>query len=109
MPVAQWNAESSSYFVHVSPGIFVDGDTLYIFGSARGSDRHPDWFYNLKAHPDIIIEMGTQTIPVRATETVGAEREAVFARQATRFPIFAEYERKTGRKIPVIRLDRRIE
>jgi deazaflavin-dependent oxidoreductase (nitroreductase family) len=95
---------------HVVPmRCLPDGDTLYIFGSARGSVRHPDWFYNLKAHPDIIIEMRTEIIPVRATETVGAEREAVFARQATRFPIFAEYERKTGRKIPVIRLDRRIE
>jgi deazaflavin-dependent oxidoreductase (nitroreductase family) len=85
------------------------GDTLYIFGSARGSDRHPDWYHNLIAHPDITIEMGTESIPVHATETVGTEREAIFARQSARFPIYEEYERKTGRKIPVIRLDRRFE
>ena len=95
---------------HVVPmRCLPDGDTLYIFGSAHGSDRHPDWFYNLIANPDITIEKGNEIIPVHATETVGAEREAVFARQAGRFPIFAEYEQKTGRKIPVIRLDRRFE
>ena len=84
-----------------------DGDTLYVFGSAHGSARHPDWYYNVIAHPDFVIEKGTETIPVRASELHGAEREAVFARQAARFPIFAEYEQRTGRKIPVIRLDRR--
>jgi deazaflavin-dependent oxidoreductase (nitroreductase family) len=95
---------------HVVPmRCLPDGDTLYIFGSAHGSHRHPDWYHNLIANPDIIIEKGIETIPVHATETVGMEREAVFARQAGRFPIFAEYEQKTGRKIPVIRLDRRFE
>ena len=95
---------------HVVPmRCLPDGDTLYIFGSAYGSHRHPDWYHNLIANPDITIEKGNETIPVHATETVGTEREAVFARQAGRFPIFAEYEQKTGRKIPVIRLDRRLE
>ncbi len=95
---------------HVVPMLCLpEGDTLYIFGSAYGSDRHPDWYYNLIANPDITIEKGTEIIPVRATETVGAERETIFARHSGRFPVFAEYERKTGRKIPVIRLDRRFE
>jgi deazaflavin-dependent oxidoreductase (nitroreductase family) len=95
---------------HVVPmRCLPEGDTLYIFGSAHGSDRHPDWYYNLVANPDITIEKGTETIPVHATETAGDEREAIFARQSGRFPIFAEYERNTGRKIPVIRLDRRFE
>ena len=84
-----------------------DGDALYIFASAHGSPRHPDWYYNLVAHPDIIIEKGTETIPVRATEIVGAEREAIFARHAARFPIFADYQRRLTRTIPVLRLDRR--
>ena len=59
------------------------------------------------AHPDITIEKGTETIAVRATEVVGAERNAIFARRAARFPVFAEYERKLERTIPVIRLNRR--
>jgi deazaflavin-dependent oxidoreductase (nitroreductase family) len=84
-----------------------DGDRFYVFGSAHGSDRHPDWYYNVVAHPDFTIEMGTETIPVHASEVHGAERDAIFARQAARFPIFTEYERKLRRTIPVIRLERR--
>jgi deazaflavin-dependent oxidoreductase (nitroreductase family) len=84
-----------------------DGDALYVFASAHGSARNPDWYHNVVANPDFTIEQGTETIPVRATEVVGEERDAVFARQAARFPIFAEYEQKLARTIPVIRLDRR--
>ncbi len=84
-----------------------DGDTRYVFASAHGSPRHPDWYYNVIANPDFTIEQGTETIPVHATELHGAERDAIFARQAARFPTFTEYERKLERTIPVIRLDRR--
>ncbi len=84
-----------------------DGESLYVFASAHGSDRQPDWYYNLVVNPDITIEKGTETHPVRATLLHGAERDAVFARHATRFPVFAEYERKLARTIPVILLDPR--
>ena len=84
-----------------------DGEALYVFASAHGSERNPDWYYNLIANPDIMIEKGSEIIPVRASELVGAEREAIFERQAARFAIFAEYQRKLDRTIPVIRLDRR--
>jgi deazaflavin-dependent oxidoreductase (nitroreductase family) len=83
-----------------------DGDALYVFASAHGSDRNPDWYYNVIANPDITIEKGVETIPVRATEVHGAERDAIFDRHKARFPIFTEYERKLARTIPVIRLDR---
>ena len=84
-----------------------EGDTLYVFGSAHGSERNPDWYYNLIAHPDITIEKGDETIPVHATELTGKERATIFNRQAARFPIFEEYQRKLTRTIPVIRLDPR--
>jgi hypothetical protein len=58
-----------------------------------------------RAHPRGTLH--TETTPVRATEILGEERDAIFARQAARFPVFAEYERKLDRTIPVIRLDRR--
>jgi deazaflavin-dependent oxidoreductase (nitroreductase family) len=78
-----------------------------VFASAHGSQRHPDWYYNLIANPDIVIEKGSESIAVRATEVLGAERDAIFARQAARFAVFAEYQRKLSRIIPVIRLERR--
>ena len=93
---------------HVVPMRAIpDGDALYVFASAHGSARNPDWYHNVVANPDFTIEQGTETIPVRATEVTGAERTAIFARHAARFPIFAEYESKLARTIPVIRLDRR--
>jgi deazaflavin-dependent oxidoreductase (nitroreductase family) len=92
---------------HVVPmRAMVDGETLYVFASAHGSERTPDWYYNLIANPVITIEKGTERITVRATEVVGAERDAIFARHAARFPTFAAYQRKLTRTIPVIRLDR---
>ena len=84
-----------------------DGETLYIFASAHGSERHPDWYYNIVANPDITIEKWTETISVHATVLHGAERDEIFARQAARFSTFADYEQKLRRTIPVIRLDRR--
>jgi deazaflavin-dependent oxidoreductase (nitroreductase family) len=93
---------------HVVPmRCLPDGDSWYVFASAHGSDGHPDWYRNVVAHPDFTIEKGTETVPVHATERFGTERDAVFGRQAARFSIFAEYERKLQRTIPVIRLDRR--
>jgi deazaflavin-dependent oxidoreductase (nitroreductase family) len=84
-----------------------EGDSFYVFASAHGSDRNPDWYHNLTAHPDIVIELGSDKLPVSAVEMIGEERERIFGRQAARFPVFAEYERKLTRTIPVIRLDPR--
>jgi deazaflavin-dependent oxidoreductase (nitroreductase family) len=92
---------------HVVPmRAMPDGDAFYVFASAHGSGRHPDWYYNLVAHPDIVIELGDETIPVRAVELHGPERDVIFARQAARFPTFADYEQRLTRSIPVFRLDR---
>jgi deazaflavin-dependent oxidoreductase (nitroreductase family) len=84
-----------------------DGEVLYVFASAHGSARNPDWYYNLITNPDIVIEQGSEIIPVHASEVLGAERDAIFARHAARFAIFAEYQSKLDRTIPVIRLERR--
>lgn len=94
--------------VHIVPmRCMVDGDTLYVFASAHGRDRHPDWYHNIVAHPEFMIEMGTETIPVRATVLTGPERDATFDRHAARFPVFHDYQQRLTRTIPVIRLDRR--
>jgi deazaflavin-dependent oxidoreductase (nitroreductase family) len=93
---------------HVVPmRAMEDGESVYVFASAHGSERNPDWYHNIIANPDIVIEKGREVIRAHASEVLDEEREAIFARQAARFPIFAEYERKLRRKIPVIRLDPR--
>lgn len=92
----------------VNPMMYLaDGDDFLVFASKAGSDRNPDWYWNLRAEPDAAIEVGSETIEVRASELVGAERDEKFRIQADRYPGFAGYQRKTSRTIPVIRLQRR--
>jgi deazaflavin-dependent oxidoreductase (nitroreductase family) len=79
-----------------------DADRYVIFASKAGAPTNPDWYHNLKAHPDVKIEVGTDTIDVLATEATGEERERLFRAQVERSPQFGEYEQKTDRVIPVI-------
>lgn len=96
--------------LHIVPMRTLEhGGAMYVFASAHGQDRHPDWYHNLIAHPEIVIEKGTQTIAVRATEMLGEERDSIFALQTARFPLFAEFAQKLSRVIPVFRLDRQPE
>jgi deazaflavin-dependent oxidoreductase (nitroreductase family) len=46
-----------------------DGESLYVFASAHGSERNPDWYHNVIANPDTTIEKGIETMPVRATRS----------------------------------------
>lgn len=79
-----------------------DGNRYLVFASKGGYDHNPDWYHNLKANPDVRIEVGDVTMDVRAEEIKGPERDRFYARQASLYPQFAEYQRKTKRVIPVI-------
>jgi deazaflavin-dependent oxidoreductase (nitroreductase family) len=91
----------------VSPlGYQMIGESYAVFASRAGSPANPDWFYNIVANPDTVIEIGTETLPVRARIAQPAERDVIWDRQKRRVPQSAEYERKAApRKIPVIVLD----
>jgi deazaflavin-dependent oxidoreductase (nitroreductase family) len=79
-----------------------DGDRFVIFASKAGAPTNPDWYHNLKAHPNVTIEAGTDKLDVVASEATGEERERLFRAQAGRSPQFAQYEKKTERVIPVV-------
>ena len=81
-----------------------DAGRYIIFASKAGAPSNPDWYYNLKAHPDVKIELGTDTLDVVAEELTGEERDRIYRTQAERVPQFAEYEQKAGRVIPVVAL-----
>jgi deazaflavin-dependent oxidoreductase (nitroreductase family) len=93
---------------HVTPLAYHhDGDRLVIIASMGGAPRHPDWYHNLLANPDAEVEVGTDRFAVRATPIPsGAERDRLYAQQVAMMPGFAEYEKKTTRKIPAIVLER---
>lgn len=98
---------AKSSLPRVNPLVYLpDGDRYVVFGSKGGSSTNPDWYRNLLAHPNVTIEVGTETIPVRAVVITGAEREELYARQVERRPAFGDYKRTTTRVIPVIALER---
>jgi len=81
-----------------------DGNRYLVFASKGGADTNPDWYYNLRAHPDVKVEVGDDTIEAHAEEVTGAERDKIYAQQSSIMPQFAQYAQKTKRIIPVIAL-----
>lgn len=83
-----------------------DGDRIVIIASFAGGPKNPPWYHNLVANPEAIIEVGAERFRVKAAVTSGEERQRLFNQQAAQMPIFAEYEKKTTRQIPVFVLTR---
>lgn len=78
-----------------------------IFASRGGAAHNPSWYHNLLANPDVVVEVGTDTIEVAARVANGEERERIWTKQKADYPNFAAYERKTDRTIPVLVLEPR--
>ncbi|HEY1732982.1 MAG TPA: nitroreductase family deazaflavin-dependent oxidoreductase [Acidimicrobiales bacterium] len=85
----------------------VEEDRLYVFASKAGAPSNPDWYYNLRAHPEVGVEFRDQQFDAEAVPVTGAERDRLFAAQVAVMPGFGEYEKSTTRVIPVIELRRR--
>ena len=83
-----------------------DGDKYVIVASKGGAPENPAWYYNLLAHPEVTVEIGTVTFTARATDVKGDERERLFKRHADHYPQFNEYKEKTTRMIPVFTLEK---
>ncbi len=90
-----------------SPLVYVtDGDRFVIIASKAGADTNPDWYHNLLAHPTATVEIGNERFQTRATVAEEPERTRLYAKMVKVMPGFADYERKTSRKIPVVELER---
>jgi deazaflavin-dependent oxidoreductase (nitroreductase family) len=80
--------------------------SLAIVASNGGSPAHPDWYYNLRAHPRITVEVGTQTFPVMAQELGDTARAELWPKLVAQSPAVGEHQGKTTRQIPVFMLTR---
>jgi deazaflavin-dependent oxidoreductase (nitroreductase family) len=83
-----------------------DGDRYVVIASMAGAPNNPDWYHNLKAHPTVTVEIGTEKFKVKASIATGDERERLFNQQAAQLPVFNDYRKKTTRQIPVFVLER---
>lgn len=80
-------------------------DNIYVIGSAAGRDQSPAWVFNLRANPDVSVEIGADP-PRRvvARELPRDERDRIYEIVVARAPGFGEYEKRTDRVIPVFEL-----
>ena len=113
--VGGWFADKDLLILHttgarsgierLSPLVYRrEGDRIFVFASKGGSHTNPAWYHNLTAHPEVTVEIGSDTSSATAVEIVGEERDAIYERQAAAISNFAEYQAGTDRKIPVVEL-----
>jgi len=90
----------------VNPVAYFDIDgRLYIVGSAAGRDGNPAWVHNIRATPQVTVEIGSDAPkPATVRELPGDERDSIYRIVVERAPGFGEYEQRTDRVIPVFEL-----
>ena len=81
-----------------------DGTRLLVVASNMGAPRHPDWYLNLVAEPQVTVEVDAETYDAVATPLTGAERAQVWTMLKQTYPFFADHEAAITRVIPVIAL-----
>jgi deazaflavin-dependent oxidoreductase (nitroreductase family) len=87
----------------------VDHDRWAIVASNGGSERHPSWYYNLKANPLITVELGAETFTVQAEELHGTARAALWPTLVADVPRLGDLQAAIARQIPVLVLTRHQE
>src|SRR5436190_362091 len=76
-----------SGLARTSPVVYTkDGDRFVIIASKAGAPTNPDWYHNLLAHPEVTLEVGTETFTARASVATGDERRRLYDAQAEAMP-----------------------
>ena len=92
---------------HTTPLTYsTDGERLVVCGADQGAPRHPAWYRNLLAHPEVTVEVGGERLPMRAVVAPGEERERLFNQHVAQVPAVAAYQRHTTRQLPIVVLER---
>src|SRR3954467_13800956 len=86
---------------------FRDGDAYVIVASKGGYPKNPAWFYNLKANPDTTVQIGSEKRPVRARVATPAEHDRLWPKAVATYSGYADYQKRTERKIPLVILEPR--
>jgi deazaflavin-dependent oxidoreductase (nitroreductase family) len=91
----------------VKPLIFGEDDGRYVVVASKGGARHhPDWYMNLSADPDVLVQVKADRFRAQARTAEGDERERLWKRMAEIWPAYDDYRQKTDREIPVVVLER---
>jgi len=82
-----------------------DGNDYIVLASFGGAPQHPDWYQNLQANPQVTVQDRNRTLStIASTVDDEADRERLWSKMTTIYPTYNDYQRRTERKIPVVRL-----
>jgi deazaflavin-dependent oxidoreductase (nitroreductase family) len=81
------------------------GNGYVIVASKGGAPAHPAWYLNLRANPEVKVQVAAEKFDARARTASGAERAALWKQMAEVFPPYDDYQRRTQREIPVVVLE----
>jgi F420H(2)-dependent quinone reductase len=73
-----------------------------LVASLGGAPKHPVWYYNVKADPNVTIQDGPEPLDFRVREVTGDEKAEWWERAVAAYPPYADYQDKTDRQIPVL-------
>jgi deazaflavin-dependent oxidoreductase (nitroreductase family) len=86
---------------------FEDGNAYVLIGSKGGAPKHPAWYLNLDAHPDVEVQVGSERRQLRARRASPEEAERLWPHVLELAPVYGKYRAKTRREIPLVLLERR--
>lgn len=84
-----------------------DGDDYYLVASKGGMSHHPAWYLNLEANPDCELEIGTTRLAMRSRRLSAEEKAAIWPQLVAMYRDYADYQERTSRDIPVLKLSPR--
>lgn len=94
--------------IRKTPLMRVEHDGRYaVVASQGGAPTHPEWYHNLRAHPEVQLQDGPEPRDFVAREVSGAERDLWWERAVEAWPDYDDYQEKTDRVIPVLVLEPR--
>jgi deazaflavin-dependent oxidoreductase (nitroreductase family) len=82
-----------------------DGDRYVVVGSKGGSDSAPAWLLNLKANPEVEVQVGTRRFGARARTATAAEHRRLWPKMTRLWPDYERYQSQTRRRIPLVVLE----
>ena len=81
------------------------GGVYAVVASMAGADRHPHWYANVLAHPEVTLRDGDEVLRLVAREATGAERSRWWSLACSVFPSYVGYQSRTRRRIPLLLLE----
>ncbi len=88
------------------PVLVLEDEGRYVVAASNaGRDHHPAWYLNLRANPEVVLQVGELRFPATARVAAPDERQALWPRLTRMYAAFEHYAERTGRGIPVVILE----